>query len=135
MRSIPVRGPLACPRDKAELRPFRVGEVHVDTCHTCTGVWLDAGELGRVAHDTELEAIALAAQDQGRVSGFACPRCAGPCHPALVEEVELDACERCGGIWLDANELHETRLRVLARRAPAPGGLARLVHAVAAQRA
>lgn len=135
MRSVPVRGPLTCPRDNAELRPFRVGDVHVDTCHTCTGVWLDAGELGGVAHDAELEAIALAAQDPARVSTFACPRCAGACHPAVVEEIELDVCTQCRGIWLDANELHQTRVRLLTRHAPPPHGLATLVRALAVQRA
>ncbi|HET6404922.1 MAG TPA: zf-TFIIB domain-containing protein [Candidatus Thermoplasmatota archaeon] len=134
MRSVPVRGPLACPRDNADLRPFRIGEVEVDTCHTCTGIWLDAGELARVALDEELEAIARAARESV-ASPFACPRCEGTCHPARVDDVELDACAACGGIWVDANELHDARMRMLARRAPGGKGLATLVGAVAAQRA
>lgn len=120
MRSVPVRGPLLCPRDNSDLRAFRVGEVEVDTCLTCTGVWLDAGELARVALDKEIEAIASAARDE-RTSAFPCPRCGGACHPARVHEVELDACGECRGIWVDANELHDVRMRSLAARAPASG--------------
>lgn len=123
MRQIPVRGPLTCPHDRTELRPFRVGDLEVDTCLTCTGVWLDQGELARVAHDVELEAIVSAARGP-TPSPFACPRCAGECGRASVEGIELDACASCGGIWVDAEELHGVRVRVLAARAPGGRGLA-----------
>lgn len=97
----------------------------VDTCPTCTGVWLDAGELAQVALDEELEQIARAATLPAS-SPFACPRCAGVCHPAIVGGVELDACSTCAGIWVDAQELHDARTHVLAERARR-GGLASVV--------
>ena len=130
MRSIPVQGPVSCPRDNSELRPFRVDAVEVDTCMSCTGVWLDAGEIGRVALDAELEAIVQGRRDAA-ISPFPCPRCAGTCHPAHVEGVELDTCERCGGIWVDANELHDLRVRVLAARAPGGHSLVGTLRAAA----
>lgn len=34
-----------------------------------------------------------------------CPRCASPMIILELENVEIDYCPECGGIWLDAGEL------------------------------
>ena len=34
-----------------------------------------------------------------------CPRCDGRLQPVMFEGVEIDVCDKCGGVWLDANEL------------------------------
>ena len=34
-----------------------------------------------------------------------CPRCSSPLHPRVKKGVEIDYCNSCGGIWLDAGEL------------------------------
>jgi len=36
-----------------------------------------------------------------------CPRCDGKLHQRTFDEVNIDQCERCHGIWLDAGELEE----------------------------
>ena len=38
-------------------------------------------------------------------SSMRCPRCDGTLKPSSVEEVEIDTCENCGGVWLDSGEL------------------------------
>jgi len=38
-------------------------------------------------------------------SSMRCPRCNGTLKPSTVEEVEIDTCENCGGVWLDSGEL------------------------------
>jgi hypothetical protein len=38
-----------------------------------------------------------------------CPRCAGNLKEQHVEDVKIDECEDCGGVWLDRGELDQLR--------------------------
>lgn len=41
------------------------------------------------------------------ISSMRCPRCDGNLMESKVEQVSIDTCEKCGGIWLDSGELEE----------------------------
>jgi uncharacterized protein len=34
-----------------------------------------------------------------------CPKCVGKLKEIAYDSVTIDACEKCGGVWLDAGEL------------------------------
>ena len=36
-----------------------------------------------------------------------CPRCTGKLHAETYDEVGIDRCDTCGGVWLDAGELEQ----------------------------
>jgi Zn-finger nucleic acid-binding protein len=36
-----------------------------------------------------------------------CPRCTGKLHEETYDDVGINRCDTCGGIWLDAGELEE----------------------------
>ena len=36
-----------------------------------------------------------------------CPRCTGKLHEESYDDVSIDRCDTCGGIWLDAGALEE----------------------------
>lgn len=40
-------------------------------------------------------------------SSMSCPRCDGPLKESTVDEVAIDTCEKCGGVWLDSGELQQ----------------------------
>jgi Zn-finger nucleic acid-binding protein len=40
-------------------------------------------------------------------SSMMCPRCDGSLKESKVEEVLIDTCEKCGGVWLDSGELEQ----------------------------
>lgn len=40
-------------------------------------------------------------------SSMRCPRCDGSLKESKFEEVLIDTCERCGGVWLDSGELEQ----------------------------
>jgi hypothetical protein len=43
-------------------------------------------------------------------SSMQCPRCDGSLKENKFEEVLIDVCDKCGGVWLDSGELeHLTR--------------------------
>ena len=67
----------------------------------------------------EQEAIekmrARMAADQQTVAAtppaFQCPKCDGTLKEINLEEVQIDRCEKCGGVWLDAGELERLTRR------------------------
>jgi uncharacterized protein with PIN domain len=40
-------------------------------------------------------------------SSMRCPRCDGTLNETKVEEVSVDICDKCGGVWLDSGELEQ----------------------------
>ena len=38
-----------------------------------------------------------------------CPRCGGGLKEQYVEDVKIDECQDCGGVWLDRGELDQLR--------------------------
>ncbi len=54
-----------------------------------------------------------------------CPRCGGDLKEQRAEEVKIDECSECGGIWLDKGELEQLR-RVNRARGVAGGVLGSL---------
>ena len=41
------------------------------------------------------------------ISSMKCPRCDGSLKESKFEEVLIDTCDNCGGIWLDSGELEQ----------------------------
>jgi uncharacterized protein len=44
-------------------------------------------------------------------SSMICPRCGGALKESKFEEVLIDTCEKCGGVWLDSGELQQLTQR------------------------
>jgi uncharacterized protein len=40
-------------------------------------------------------------------SSMQCPRCDGSLKESKFEEVLIDTCDKCGGVWLDSGELEQ----------------------------
>jgi uncharacterized protein with PIN domain len=45
------------------------------------------------------------------ISSMRCPRCDGTLNETKVEEVSIDLCDKCGGVWLDSGELEQLTKR------------------------
>lgn len=43
--------------------------------------------------------------EDSRKSEMQCPRCDGNLHETNYENVKIDVCDNCSGVWLDAGEL------------------------------
>ncbi len=108
---------MKCPKcDNLEMNEETVGEIVVDRCPGCHGIWFDLLELERV-----LESDPRALLDEDRAfqahpgepgPRIQCPRCQGTYLIKLNSRLRpgtiLDSCKVCYGVWLDAGEL--TRL-------------------------
>ncbi len=55
-------------------------------------------------------AVAVEAKAAG-TSSMRCPRCDDTLKPVSFEEVEIDTCDKCGGVWLDSGELEQMTKR------------------------
>jgi Zn-finger nucleic acid-binding protein len=123
-----------CPRHGVALQSKELHGISVEICPSCGGMFLDRGELSRVADETpgDIEFSTLDKDQLEHDDGSArlsCPR-----DGAAMSKVEfnidtnivLDYCSSgCHGFWLDAEELvrinQEIReLNEAAREVPDP---------------
>lgn len=98
---------MKCPRDGNELAPFTLRKVELDCCTYCEGAWLDPGELGQVL-GLGPELLPGATAVSASYEPLTCPKCEVAMNRALTsgpDQVEVDVCGDCGGIWLDTDEL------------------------------
>ena len=89
-------------------------QISYDICDACGSLWLDAGELDKMAfHVTgSIEYSSRDAKD--RAEGISeitvkCPRCEETILDKVFfldhSDIVLDRCRNCGGFWLDGGEL------------------------------
>jgi uncharacterized protein len=104
---------MKCVKCSGSLESVKVGTVEVDRCDQCQGIWFDRRELRSVLEAYRGgEAIPLSvpspeAKSHEHTSGT-CPRCKvalARTETLAVEGQHWDACDQCGGAWLDGGEL------------------------------
>jgi Zn-finger nucleic acid-binding protein len=96
-----------CPRCARSMHRWEAGGVVLDHCGSCKGLWFDQGELtrhfanlGNKVSESELAAATP--------TSWKCPRCAAqPLVTARLSSIEVDACERCRGMFLELGEVHQ----------------------------
>jgi len=108
---------MKCPRDGTVLQAVHAGQIELDKCHKCDGIWFDLGELEKVtaAGQTDVEEqleekYGNPPFEKGEMKGYMrCPRCDdGRLQEIIytyVGRVRIDRCEKCLGLWLDDTEL------------------------------
>ncbi|MDY6965863.1 MAG: zf-TFIIB domain-containing protein [Halobacteriota archaeon] len=79
--------------------------VLIDICPKCEGIWLDHGELNKLLRDRKLSDYLTKHIGTKSKSKLVCPRCGGLMDIEKAEDVEIDVCLKCNGVWLDYGEL------------------------------
>jgi Zn-finger nucleic acid-binding protein len=105
---------LLCPRCRdVSLEEIEVGDVPLDRCPRCAGLWLDHGEIVEIAGPGKsLKALeSMVPPSDHEIRSMACPRC----PDVLLRRVEVGdekgspkivfRCVSCAGTWLDRGEL------------------------------
>jgi uncharacterized protein len=111
---------MKCPVCSNTLTEIQAGDVLVDVCKCgCGGVWFDQGELKKFdePHELDGEMIINTERDVNKKIDFDavryCPRCEDEAmckrYYDLLNQVEVDQCLHCSGIWLDVGELATIR--------------------------
>ncbi len=103
-----------CPRNHGELRECEVNEAMISICGECGGMYLEHGELNRVAGptkgDLEFSTVDLDTfQHEDDYGPIGCPRDGGkPMKKVefnILSNIILDYCDTCLGFWVDGREL------------------------------
>lgn len=102
-----------CPKCSSEalVETLTLGEMPLDVCPGCSGIWLDKGELESLLKKSQGWDSADFSLINPKAEGLMCPRCknkmsrGGLVNPLLL----VDRCQSCGGVWLDARELSLVR--------------------------
>jgi Zn-finger nucleic acid-binding protein len=89
----------------------RKSELSYDVCERCGSLWLDAGELDKMAFQVagSIE-FCSEEEDKRKRSTKKCPRCEDVDLSRVrflgETDIVLDHCRNCGGFWLDGGELN-----------------------------
>jgi uncharacterized protein len=113
---------MECPACGRTLQQIAVDDLTVDVCRGgCGGIWFDNYELEKVdeRHEAAGEALLNVEGNEAIAVDMTrrrqCPKCGGIVmlrhHFGVAQDVELDECGGCGGIWLDHGELERIRGR------------------------
>src|SRR6185312_10866988 len=109
---------MKCPNDQTELQAARRDGVEMETCPTCSGMWLTSQELNAL----EDKAFTLGDDEKGSLvfstepSDRNCPQCGKRLKTFAYRlyDLQLDLCEEGHGYWLDADE--DKRVLALMRQ-------------------
>jgi len=86
-------------------------QISYDTCEACGSLWMDSGELDKMAFQVN---GSIEYCSKGNAEGVSkrtksCPRCDGieldKGFFLEYSDILLDRCGNCGGFWLDGGEL------------------------------
>lgn len=116
-----------CPecKNKELSEKIKIGDVTIDRCPSCGGLWFESGEL-RLAKDKKIEDakwLDFELKDK-KLSWFdfdlwkdkvkfraaedvkLCPKCKTPLYKINYgdSDIEIDVCGICKGVWLDQGE-------------------------------
>lgn len=111
---------MKCPACSRDLTALTAGELELHACQGgCGGAWLGGPTLEKVekSYKAATQAFDKIARDKNASVASAarrpCPRCRGVrmMHYSFTIErtVAIDECGSCGGVWLDHDELCDTR--------------------------
>ncbi len=115
---------LKCPKcENVELFEKQFEGTPVEVCDECGGIWLNKGELNKIAHPIsgDIEFCSHETSGKKSPSGLECPVCKGVqlVRANFIEfsDIMLDVCLECHGIWLDKGELEaiNTEIDALAK--------------------
>jgi Zn-finger nucleic acid-binding protein len=105
---------LACVKCTSVLDKARVGDVEVDLCPSCGGLWLDHGEIERLGRGksedlTGLRTALVGAQapEPASETTTPCPACPGSLNVVVLGPIHIEYCGKCHGIFLDRGELDQ----------------------------
>lgn len=103
-----------CPKCKDELTIKKIGDIEVNECLKCKGIWFDKDELRQVkdATDSDLNWLDFEIwKHEDQFKSMACVHLCPACQIPMVTleygdtRVVIDYCQSCKGTWLEKNEL------------------------------
>jgi hypothetical protein len=102
---------MICPNCKnTKWEKFNLGGIIIDKCPNCKGLWFDGGELYQAIEKGVYYSSKIDSEKQIVNSpeiAKKCPRCKAAMKRIRRENVYIDICADCKGIWCDEGEFRE----------------------------
>jgi Zn-finger nucleic acid-binding protein len=105
-----------CPKCEIELIEELQGDMTLDVCLQCAGIWFDNDELNNIREQDPAVLMQIDQQFRPKTEPATsggirnCPACRLPMRRynyLYTSPIELDECEQCGGVWVDDGELEK----------------------------
>jgi Zn-finger nucleic acid-binding protein len=106
---------IVCAKCTSVLDKSVIAGVEVDSCPTCGGLWLDQGEIARLARmpDDELADLRVRLAGAGGPPPVPCETtqsclaCPGKLREVALGPIKIDYCLWCHGLFLDRGEFDQ----------------------------
>jgi Zn-finger nucleic acid-binding protein len=104
---------MKCPVCKEPMIVLELNEVEIDYCPSCSGIWLDAGELDLLIEDEKEREILISSfhtDADHPEKPYKCPICnirMDKVHVGDQKDVLIDKCSNNDGLWFDKGELKD----------------------------
>jgi Zn-finger nucleic acid-binding protein len=113
-----------CPKCNAKMNEMKIetlhGQVHIDQCEGCKGIWFDNGEAEQLKKDWMADFLDSGDPEVGKtynaVRDIECPRCGKPMqriNDPKQKHLQYEACE-AHGLFMDAGEFTDFKHETLA---------------------
>jgi Zn-finger nucleic acid-binding protein len=115
-----------CPVCRQAMKPVKIGDVRIDECRQCKGIWFDKGELAEAKDEADPDLRFLGMEIWSRKAVFnirdeplRCPRCRNISMRIVnfqEPDINITFCAACEGVWLKAGDFNNI-LDALGREA------------------
>ncbi|WP_296249676.1 zf-TFIIB domain-containing protein [uncultured Stenotrophomonas sp.] len=125
---------MQCPKCNSELKPITHGDVEIDRCSGCGGLWFDAFEHEELKQLDGSERIDYSPKTTvpPNTGAGKCPKDQQPLFAMVVAgqpHISYESCGFCHGVFFDAGEFKDFKEETFAERFRALFGLATTVPA------
>ncbi len=97
-----------CPKCQSTTHEMTIEGVVLDFCPSCKGMWFDKDEMAFMTELPDDIPNVSEVQKEARKTDYDCPRCGNKLEEmkfVQVQDLLIDRCPQCKGIWLDDGEL------------------------------
>jgi Zn-finger nucleic acid-binding protein len=112
---------IECPKCGHGMEEITYGEVTIDRCTNCQGLWFDTGEAEQLKGKWMGDALDMGNVEEGKkwdaVDDIACPRCGTDMEKAsdpTQPHIWYESCVNDHGVFMDAGEFTDYKHETLA---------------------
>ncbi len=97
-----------CPKCEGTLK-LEEGEGHIGfVCEKCNGMWLSNKYIETIKHSYNFEPTKFikTLSEKYTYTEHSCPTCKTSLNQSTFNNMQLEWCQTCNGVWFDQNELN-----------------------------
>jgi Zn-finger nucleic acid-binding protein len=119
-----------CPRDYSVLSLQESEHVVGQVCNECKGIFLEGKGVAAFRYNHETSILEETVQIPSKIkTSIKCPCCNSSMMLASLDDVQLDKCQNCQGIWFDESEVSKI-VKTYSRFFSTPSGEERVAHGI-----